>query len=376
MKINFKNSVVVFAFFCASSLLFAGGKKDKTSEKIQNPSEQTSESSEAQNDFQNQVESVEIIDEESPVFETEETVVNYDLHVGILNGPTAIPAAYLLDDPSRIADATVSFEQFASPVALLPKMIKGEIDIGFMPVNVAAKAYTSSNGAILLAGISGNGNITLITRDSNILSFADLKGKTVAVAGQGSTPDYMFRYLLSKNEVEVGEGADQVQLVFTASTASIVPDLLSGKIAYAVVPEPFSTIATMKDAGVRRVFDFQTEFEKVSEFSEGTSYPLTAVVVTKEYALENAEKVNAFLTALDASIAWTIANPQKSGVLVQKHTLGLMAPIVGKAIPNSNFVFEEATAARPRVESLLDIFLALDESSVGGKLPDDGFYFN
>ena len=48
------------------------------------------------------------------------------LRVGILNGPTCVPAAYLIDK-----NADYTFEQFADPQALLPKMIKKEIDIGF-----------------------------------------------------------------------------------------------------------------------------------------------------------------------------------------------------------------------------------------------------
>ena len=366
MKKSIKTITALFVLAFACSCVFAGGKKDKASQKDKN--------TEAETVVEQDAAEPDTVAE--PVLSAGPEKSEADLRIGILNGPTSIPAAYLCDDTSRIAGAVASFEKFATPAALLPKMIKGEIDIGFMPVNVAAKAYNSSNGAVLLAGVSGNGNIMLITRDADIASFADLKGKKVSVAGQGSTPDYMFRYLLAKNNIAVGEGTEAVELIFSTATANIVPELLSGKIAYAVVPEPFSTIAAMKDSSVRRAIDFQSEFEKASGSAAGSSYPLTAIVVTKEYASKNIEKIHAFLNALNSSIAWTIANPQKAGVLVQKNTLGLMAPIVGNAIPNCNFVFESAAAARPGVESLLSIFLELDAASVGGKLPDDGFYFN
>ena len=44
------------------------------------------------------------------------------LRVGVLNGPTCIPAAYMMEN-----DKSISFQKFADPQALLPKLIKKEI---------------------------------------------------------------------------------------------------------------------------------------------------------------------------------------------------------------------------------------------------------
>ena len=67
------------------------------------------------------------------------------IRVGLLNGPTCVPAAYLMENDSSISGAELTYEKFADPQALLPKMVKNEIDIGFMPANVAAKVYNDSN---------------------------------------------------------------------------------------------------------------------------------------------------------------------------------------------------------------------------------------
>ena len=120
---------------------------------------------------------------------------NSQLRVGLLNGPTCLPAAYLMDN------SDYSFQQFADPQALLPKMIKKEIDVGFMPANVAAKVYNSASKVIVCTAVVGLGNLKLITTDQNIRNFTDLKGKTVYVAGQGASPEYIFRYLLKENGI-------------------------------------------------------------------------------------------------------------------------------------------------------------------------------
>jgi NitT/TauT family transport system substrate-binding protein len=60
--------------------------------------------------------------------------------------------------------------------------------------------------------------------------------------------------------------------------------------------------------------------------------------------------------------------------LVEKHDMGLKAPIAAAAIPSCAFSFVAAPGARPAVEALLSVFLAAVPASVGGKLPDDAWY--
>ena len=72
---------------------------------------------------------------------------------------------------------------------------------------------------------------------------------------------------------------------------------------------------------------------------------------------------------------WTEQNPKDAATLVEKHTLGLKAAIAEKAIPNCAFSYVPAQQARPLIEELLKVFLNYAPESVGGKLPDDKFYF-
>ncbi len=287
------------------------------------------------------------------------------LRLGVLNGPSCIPAAYLLDE---------SVEKFADPQALLPKMLKGEIDVGFMPANVAAKVYNSSNGAIQCVAITGNGNLSLITTDASVKSFADLKGKTVAVAGQGATPEYMFRYLLDKNGI-AADSADGVTLDFSIPTAQIAAQLISGKIEYAVVPEPFATVAQTKSDKVVVAVDLQAEYEKFE--GKGKVYPLTVMVVTKNFAKKNSKVLKSFLADYQESLAKTLENPMEAGKLCEDFGLGLAAAIVAKSVPKANYVFIAAgkSDAKKKIEELLNVFLSYDASSIGGKLPDKNFYY-
>ena len=297
-----------------------------------------------------------------------------EIRLGVLNGPSCIPAGYLLDDAAPVKGAKVTYEKFADPQGLLPKMLKGEVDIGFLPANVAAKVYNSSNGALKVCAITGNGNISLITTDTSVKQLSDLKGKTVAVAGQGATPEYMFRYLLEKNGI-AADSADGVTLDFSIPTAQIAAQLISGKIAYAVVPEPFATVAQTKSDKVFVAVDFQSEYEYFA--GKGKVYPLTVMVVTKTFAEKNAKLLKNFLSAYEASYKKTLQNPKQAGELSEKFELGLAAGIVTASIPKANYVYIATSGgkAKSKIEELLNIFLAFEPASIGGKLPDEGFYF-
>ena len=286
------------------------------------------------------------------------------VRLGVLNGPSCIPAAYLLNE---------NVEKFADPQALLPKMLKGEIDVGFLPANVAAKVYNSSNGAIRCCGITGNGNLSLITTDTSIKQLADLKGKTVAVAGQGATPEYMFRYLLQKNGIKA-DTKNGVTLDFSIPTAQIAAQLISGKITYAVVPEPFATVAQIKSDKVVVAVDLQNEYEYFE--GKGKIYPLTVMVTTKAFAEKNPQALKAFFVEYEKSFKKTLNNPKEAAEFCEKFGLGLAAPIVTKSIPKANYIFipSENPKAKEKIEELLNVFLTFDSASIGGKLPDENFY--
>lgn len=297
---------------------------------------------------------------------------NTKVTVGILNGPSCIPIVQMIDTESE----NFTFEKFAEPQGLLPKLLKNEVQIGFLPLNVAAKVYNASNKKIKCIAITGNGNLSLITKNKTIKRLSQLNGKSVSIAGQGATPEYIFRLLLEKNNLSyTTEKTDNNSVLFDFSipTANIVPSLISGKIDYAIVPEPFSTIATMKDENIFVAIDLQQEYEDITK--KGNTYPLTVLVATKEFCEKNQSAIQKFLSKYEKSYEWVVKNPTNAGKLCEKHNLGLAAGVVTKSIPKANYTFINAIDGKDSCEELLKVFLESEKSSIGGKLPDSGFYF-
>lgn len=294
------------------------------------------------------------------------------IRVGILNGPSCIPVSYMMENIVSIDNQELTYEKFGEATKLLPKMIKNEIDIGFLPANVAAKVYNSSNKAIICGAISGEGNLALITKDTKISSLEDLKGKTVYVAGQGATPDYLMRYLLKQNEISI-DSEDGVKLDYSIPTAQITPSLIAGKIEYAVVPEPFVTIAQMKDNSIFTAVDLQKEFK---QFNKNENYPLTLIVINKTYAEEHHDTVVKFFAEYSKAYGFSVALPSQCADLCEKYEFGLPKAVISKSIPKANYVFIPAAEGRKEIEKLLSIFMELNSSSVGENLPGEDFYFN
>lgn len=291
-----------------------------------------------------------------------------NINIGLLNGPTSIPSAYLMKD--EFSD--YNFEIFSDPSQLLSKMIKKEIDIGFLPANVAAKAYNSTKKNIVLLAVTGNGNLSLITKDKSIKKLSDLKGKTVYVAGQGATVEYMFSYILEQNGI-IKNNSKGVVLDFSIPNAQIAPMLINNKISYAIVPEPFVTIAKIKSKDVLAPINLQSEYEALE--GEGRTYPLSVMVVRKDFAEKNKELIEKFLNDYEQAVEWTINYPSLSGRLCEKYNIGLDNKVVTKSIPNANYVFIPATESKKSVEDLLSLFLKFNPDSIGGKLPDEWFYY-
>jgi NitT/TauT family transport system substrate-binding protein len=288
--------------------------------------------------------------------------------VAALKGPSGIGLAWLFESPpSAPGGASARVVAAASADLMTAKLISGEYDVGALPVNVAAKLYNSGIG-IRLAAIIGEGMVSFLTSDPSISSVADLRGKTVHVAGQGATPDYVFKKILSAASLDPSK---DLRLEYALPYPEAAAALAAGKISSAILPEPFSTMARSANPGLRSPLDIGSLWAKATGQA---GYPMTALVVSDRLAAERPEAVAAILKACEDSIRRVVANPEEAAALVEKHDLGLKAAVAAKAIPRSAYVYTGAREARPSIEALLGVFLALAPASVGGRLPDDGFY--
>jgi len=290
------------------------------------------------------------------------------LTIYVIRGPSGVGMIRLFEQPPQIPGFAVRMEALPAPDLMAARFLSGQAQVGILPPNVAALIRASGRD-IQAAAVIGAGMLSLLTSDPDVRSISDLRGRTVEVAAQGATPDHVFRRILTAHGLTPEE---DVTLGYALALPEIALSLAAGRISTALLPEPFATMARANRPDLVSVADIQQEW--INAGGEG-NYPMTLLVADAAFAAANPAALTAILDAVQDSIEWVKANPAGAGALVEAHDLGLSAAVIAAAIPQSNYVFIPAVQGRPAIEALFRVFLEHSPPSIGGALPDDGFYW-
>lgn len=286
------------------------------------------------------------------------------------NNPSLSPStpSATTDANNRLPGAAIRPEILPGVDIMTAKFASGEAVAGILPPNVAAKLAAKGIG-IQVAAVVGQGMLSILGRDASITGPGDLKEKTVHVAAAGSTPDYVFRRILAANGLEAGT---DITLEFSLPTPEIAQGLIAGRIDIAVLPEPFASMALRGNKELRELFDVQSAWGAATGVSD---YPMTVLVVSRDWAKKSRKSVEALLGAYRASVDWVLANPDDAALVAEAAGIGVKAVALRQAIPRSAYRFTSAREARSELETLYQLFLAFDSASIGGALPADSFYW-
>ena len=290
-----------------------------------------------------------------------------DLTVYTIKGPSGVGLVRLFEEPPHINGFNVKVEALPQADLMAARFISGEAKVGILPPNLAAK-IASAGIDIRAAAVIGSGMLSLLSSDPSVNGIGDLKGKKIEVAGQGATPDYVFRRILKNYGLDPDR---DLALGYSLAYPEIAQSLIAGKVSLALLPEPFATMALAGRPDLYSVADMEEEWVKVGGSG---NYPMTLLVVDGFLAESNMGALDSILGAVKESIEWVKAHPAEAGLLAEKHDLGIRASVAAAAIPKSNYVFIPALEARPSLESLYKVFLEYAPSSIGGTLPGGKFY--
>jgi NitT/TauT family transport system substrate-binding protein len=289
------------------------------------------------------------------------------LRVAALKGPTGIGMIKMFRDGPSLGDKVgAEYTAYASPDVLVPKLVKGEIDIAALPGNLAANLY-NRGAPYRLAAVIGSGVLYLVSTDPSVDGLESLAGRTLQNVAKGSTPEFVVRHILREKGLEAS-----VDLRFQYNHAELAQLLVAGRETTGVLPEPFATKVLRAVRGARIAADFQKEWAAIHG-GEGL-YPMTVLVAKKSLYEGDARILENFLLEFRKSQEWVLARPGEAGALAEKLQFGLSAEEAAAAIPRCNLVFADSVSARPALEDFLGIFLDFAPESIGGKLPDEGFY--
>jgi NitT/TauT family transport system substrate-binding protein len=156
--------------------------------------------------------------------------------------------------------------------------------------------------------------------------------------------------------------------------ADLAAAMVAGDVKIGLLPQPHVTTAMMRNPDLRIALDMTEEWGRVTEGS--ADLVMGAIIVQKAFAQEHPEALNAFLDAYKASVDFVNANIQEASVLIEQYGILPNAAIAEKAIPKSNIVFVDAMSAKASLEAFYKVLFEIEPKSIGGKLADEGFYYN
>lgn len=287
-----------------------------------------------------------------------------------LKGPTTMGLVNLLDmEQQGTAALDYDLQLYGTADEIVPGLIKGELDMAAIPANLAAALYQKTKGGIQVMAVNTLGVLYVVEKGDTVHSMADLAGRTILSTGKGTTPEYLLRYLLEKNGLDPDK---DVKIQYCSEATEVTAQMAAAqKDAIAVLPQPYATAAGMKDPSLRVALDLTAEWDKVSD-----SQLVTGVTVVRtQYAQEHPDVVEAFLQEYAQSVRTANTDLDRTAALCEQQGVVAKAAIAKKALPACNIVCRTGDEMQKDISAYLSVLCAADPAAVGGKLPDEGFYW-
>ncbi len=293
-----------------------------------------------------------------------------EMNVYVLSGPTGIGALNLWEK-AELGEAknTYNFTLTGANEEIVSAISKGEADIAAVATNLASTLYNRTEGGVTVLAVNTAGVLYMLSNGEEINSIADLKGRDIYAFGQGANPEYILRYVLSGN----GVNADtDVKINFVAEGADLLNVWANDSDAIIMAPQPVATNLKIKNAEAKTLFDMSEEWDKIS--SDSKLY-MGCVIVRNEYLKENKGAVDTFLKEYKESIEKAISDVEGTAALCEKRGIIPKAAIAKQAIPYCGLTFVEGKELKEGLSGYLKVMYDANAKSVGGKLPEDNFYY-
>lgn len=302
------------------------------------------------------------------------TAIGSGMKIGILKGPSGVGMVKLMDDN----DADKTFNQYdftiaGAPDEIIAKITSGELDAAAVPSNLAATLYNKTNGDIIVACVTTLGSLYILESGNTINSVQDLKDKDVYSAGMGASPECVLNFILKENGLDKDK---DLSVNFLGEHAEVAIALSGGLVSIGLLPEPNATSVLMANKNVRIALDLNAEWEKIcANKGLSKSLPMGCFVVNKKFLDSNKQAFDKMLEEYKKSIQFVSNDLDAASELTVKYDIMADAAVAKAAIPNCGIGYIDGNDMKDSMKNYLNILFDANPELIGGKLPDDGFYY-
>ncbi len=269
----------------------------------------------------------------------------------------------------------VVFKLWKNPDQLRAMIINKEVDFVAVPTNVASILYNKEQ-PIKLLNVSVWGILKILTRDKNIKSLEDLKGKELIVPWRGDMPDIVLRAVLKKK----GLSKDDIKITYVSNPMDAAKQLIMRKADNILLPEPATSMVLRKTKSfpvklvaptVFRGIDIQKEWGEA--YQRKSTIPQAGMAVIGKM-LKNKEAIKLFEAEYAKAMTWYKANPKEAGELSAKYVTMFTGDAFTDSIGFTQLEVKRAIDVKDEIDFFFNVLKEDNPKTIGGSLPDENFY--
>lgn len=276
-----------------------------------------------------------------------------------------------------LSDVTnkVEFRLWQNPDELRAILLKKEAHFVAIPTNVAANLYNKKE-PIRLLSVPVWGILEIITREKNIKSIADLKGKEIVVPFRADMPDIVLQALIKKSGLD---SKKDFSLRYVPNPPDAMQMLILRRADNVLLAEPATSMAMRKTGSfplkliapeIYRSVNLQKEWGRL--YGTKPQIPQAGLAVVGDV---NPQVVKRFSEEYAKALSWYKQNPKEAGELTAKNIAMFKPEAVADSIANITLFDANANTNKKEIESFFRVLMEIEPKLIGGKLPDDGFYY-
>ena len=298
------------------------------------------------------------------------------IRIGYMAGPTGMGMAKLVADNGGLENGNdkYSFTKYADTAAAKADLAAGKIDVICLPTNEAAVYYNTVSKDIRVLAINCLNSLYLLSdKDNSATSFADLEGKIVYTCKNG-TPRQVLEYIVKAEnlDIEVSYTYNDKEILTPADLGALVT---AGSLPFAVLPEPIVTsslLAIQKNGNAD--IQYSVDVNLTNEWAKISDTPVTmgCIVTFNDFATENKDEIDAFLTEYKASVEYVGNSENLDSAANYVVETGVMAaaPAAKKALSNLGGAIAYIDGGEMK-SALINFYGAIGLAT----LPGDEFYY-
>ena len=305
------------------------------------------------------------IEKKDPALDEKTPLVAEKTRVSALKGPTGMGMAKMMNDGDEKYEFTIA----GAPVEVQSDLISGKVDIAAVPTNLASVIFNKTEGAISVIALNTKGVLYVLDATNSIKSVEDLRGKTIGATGQGSTPEYILRYILTENGIDPDH---DVELIFYTEHAELATRMASGEVEIGMLPEPNATTTMASNTKLVKALDLTAEWNKIAPES---ALVQGCIVVRNDFMEKYPDSVKNFLDEYKASVEY-VNTVEDAPEIIAKLGIVPAAAVAKKALPYCNICYIDSNdGMKEKLSGFLEVLYSFSPKAVGGALPSDAFYY-